>query len=100
MAQVIADRTVLPVAPPPEPEYVELDVRDAKQPKPFKVTAPDEAPNFLLVLVDDLGFARTSTFGSPVNTATVGQLAKDGLWFVGSNTTAACSPTHVAIKII
>src|SRR5499426_4171507 len=33
-------------------------------------TAPPGAPNVLLVLLDDVGFGQTSTFGGPVNTPT------------------------------
>ena len=51
------DRTVLPIQAPEWPTYTELDVRDATPPTPFEVEAPEGAPNVLLVLVDDLGFA-------------------------------------------
>jgi len=98
MAPVTVDRTGLPVAPPPAPDFVALDVRDTKQPKLFKVTAPDGAPNVLHVLVDDLGFAGTSRFGSPAKTATFDQLANDSLWFGDFHTTAVCSPTRAAVK--
>jgi arylsulfatase len=51
------DRTVLPI-PEPEPAPItELDARDAKPPPRFEVTAPEGAPNVLVVLIDDLGFA-------------------------------------------
>ena len=62
------DRTVLPIQLPKRPLYNELDVRKAKAPPHFEVTAPAGAPNVLVVLVDDLGFAGTSTFGGPVDT--------------------------------
>ena len=34
-------------------------------------TAPEGAPNILLVLIDDAGFGATSTFGGPCNTPTL-----------------------------
>ena len=92
------DRTVLPIADPPPPPYVELDVRDATPPPRFQVTAPDGAPNVLLVLVDDLGFAGTSEFGGPVGTPTFERLASQGLYYNNFHTTAVCSPTRAAIK--
>src|SRR5512132_3238112 len=64
------DRTVLPIAEPQRPTYTELDVRKVTPPPHFEVKAPDGAPNILVVLVDDLGFAGTSAFGGPVGTPT------------------------------
>ncbi len=63
------DRTVLPLKEPTPPVYTELDVRNATPPPRFQVEAPEGAPNVVLVLIDDLGFAGTS--------------AGDDLWAVG-----------------
>jgi arylsulfatase A-like enzyme len=92
------DRAVLPIPEPRPPLYTELDVRDAAPPPRFEVTAPDGAPNVLVVLVDDLGFAGTSTFGGPVHTPTFEQIANGGLYYNNFHTTAVCSPTRAAIK--
>ena len=62
------DRTVLPIQEPTPQTYTELDVRNATPPPSFKVTPPENAPNVVIVLIDDLGFAGTSTFGGPVKT--------------------------------
>jgi hypothetical protein len=67
-----------------------LDVRKAMPPPRFKVKAPDGAPNVLLVLLDDLGFAGTSAFGGPVATPTFDRLASGGLKY--NNPT--CSKCH------
>jgi len=64
------DRTVLPIPEPKRPLYTELDVRNATPPPRFEVKAPAGAPNVIVVLVDDLGFAGTSAFGGPVKTTT------------------------------
>ena len=92
------DRTVLPIPEPKPPVYTELDVRDAKPPPRFEVKAPEEAPNVLLVLVDDLGFAGTSTFGGAVGTPTFDRMASEGLYYNNFHTTAVCSPTRAALK--
>jgi len=92
------DRTVLPIAEPKRPLFTELDVRNAKPPPRFEVKAPAGAPNVLLVLVDDLGFAGTSTFGGPVATPTFDRLASAGLRYNNFHTTAVCSPTRAALK--
>ena len=92
------DRTVLPIKEPAPPTFTELDVRNAKMPPSFEVKAPDGAPNVILVLVDDLGFAGTSTFGGPVNTPSFDKIASEGLYYNNFHTTAVCSPTRTALK--
>jgi arylsulfatase len=92
------DRTVLPIPEPAPPVYTELDVRDATPPPRFEIKAPEDAPNVLIVLVDDLGFAGTSAFGGPVGTPTFDQLAREGLRYNNFHTTAVCSPTRAALK--
>jgi arylsulfatase len=92
------DRTVLPIATPAPPVYTELDVRNVTPPPRFEVKAPEDAPNVVIVLVDDLGFAGTSTFGGPVTTPTFEQIATEGVRYNNFHTTAVCSPTRAAIK--
>jgi arylsulfatase len=92
------DRTVLPIPEPKRPVYTELDVRSVKAPPRFEVKAPQGAPNVLLVLIDDLGFAGTSAFGGPVPTPTFDRIAKEGLRYNNFHTTAVCSPTRAALK--
>lgn len=92
------DRTVLPIKFPPRQTTKELDIRNAKQPVRYEVTAPEGAPNVILVLMDDLGFAGTSAFGGPVSTPTFDRIASEGIYFNNFHTTAVCSPTRAAIK--
>jgi arylsulfatase len=92
------DRTVLPIAQPPRPIYTELDARNATPPPRFNVTAPDGAPNVLIVLIDDVGFGAAETFGGPVPTPTLDRLAASGLRYNNFHTTALCSPTRMALK--
>ena len=92
------DRTVLPIAYPDYPFSDVLDVRNATPPPPFAVNAPEGAPNVIIVLVDDLGFAGTSTFGGPVGTPTFDRMADGGVRYNNFHTTAVCSPTRAALK--
>ena len=92
------DRTMLPLKEPAPPKYTELDVRNATPPPRFVVKAPEGAPNVVVVLVDDLGFAGTSMFGGPVSTPTFDKIAGDGVYYNNFHTTAVCSPTRAAIK--
>jgi arylsulfatase A-like enzyme len=57
----------------------ELDVRNATPPPRFEVKAPEGAPNVVLVLIDDLGFAGTSAFGGPVADAHLRPDGREGL---------------------
>lgn len=60
-----------------------------------QVTA--DAPNVVLVLLDDVGFAASSTFGGPAQTPTLEALAREGLRFNRFHTTGICSPTRAAL---
>ena len=64
---------------------------------PLPVAAPNDAPNVLLVLVDDAGFGNSSTFGGPCQTPTLTRLAEQGLRYNRFHVTALCSPTRAAL---
>ena len=97
-AQEKLNRTVLPLQEPERPTYSELDVRNVKAPPRFEVKAPKNAPNVVIVLIDDVGFGATSTFGGPIQTPTLDKLAAAGLRYNNFHTTALCSPTRAALK--
>jgi arylsulfatase A-like enzyme len=97
-AQTTADRTTLPIAEPKRPVYKQIDARNAKAPPRFDVAAPKGAPNVVIVLIDDIGFGATSTFGGPIKTEVFDQLAQNGLRYNNFHTTAVSSPTRAAIK--
>ena len=58
---------------------------------------PDGAPNVLVVLLDDVGFAQLGCFGSDIDTPTFDQLAERGLRYTNFHTTALCSPTRACV---
>jgi arylsulfatase len=64
---------------------------------PKAITAPKGAPNILLIMPDDVGFAASSTFGGAIPTPTFDRLAKAGLRYNTFHTTALCSPTRAAL---
>ena len=92
------DRSVLPIPEPKRPSYSEIDARKAKAPPRFQVKAPAGAPNVVVVLIDDLGFGVSSSFGGPVGTPTLDAVAQNGLRYTNFHTTALCSPTRAALK--
>ena len=69
-AQESLNREVLPIIPPEPATYTELDARNTKPPKRFEVKAPKDAPNVVIVLIDDLGLGATTAFGGPIRTPT------------------------------
>src|SRR5512139_1985090 len=97
-AQPAVNRTILPVQEPRIPPSTTFDVRNAKMPKRFDVKAPAGAPNVVIVLIDDLGFGATSTFGGPIRTDVLDKLAANGLRYNNFHTTALSSPTRAALK--
>src|SRR5262245_61727181 len=58
---------------------------------------PADAPNIVIVLVDDAGPALPSTFGGEVRTATLDRVWREGVGFNRFHTTAMCSPTRASL---
>jgi len=59
--------------------------------------APDKAPNVIVVLLDDLGFAELGCFGSETPTPNFDRLAQDGLRFTNFHSEPTCSQTRAAL---
>lgn len=57
----------------------------------------EDAPNVLIVMLDDGGFGQASTFGGEIETPTLSRLAKTGISYNAFHTTAMCSPTRAAL---
>ncbi len=92
-------RDVLPI---PDITPVGLTTYDAKDPAtsfpPIEPLRPPEgAPNVLVILLDDVGFAASSAFGGPCATPNAERLATTGLKYNRFHTTALCSPTRQAL---
>ena len=98
-SQDTIQRSILPI---PDKQHVGVTTYDAKDPGTkfppiVPLRPPKGAPNVLIVLLDDVGFAASSAFGGPINTPTAERLAKGGLKFNRFHTTALCSPTRQAL---
>lgn len=90
-------RTQLPIPDPPFKGEIGETYRDAKPDFPRATTAPDGAPNVLIILLDDVGYGMCSTFGGSVPTPNLDRLAGEGLVYNRFHTTALCSPTRAAL---
>jgi arylsulfatase A-like enzyme len=98
-SQDTVQRSILPI---PDVPYVGATMYDAKDPDtkfpPIEPLRPPKgAPNVLIMLLDDVGFAASSAFGGVIHTPTAERLAKNGLKFRRFHTTALCSPTRMAL---
>jgi arylsulfatase len=88
------------ILPVPEPRFHGVIGRKASESKPDfpkAVTAPEGAPNVLLIMTDDVGFGAATAFGGPIATPTLERLAANGLRYNQFHTTALCSPTRAAL---
>ena len=56
-----------------------------------------DAPNIVIVLIDDAGPGLPSTFGGEVNTATLDRICGEGVSYNRFHTTAMCSPTRASL---
>lgn len=58
---------------------------------------PLGAPNVVVVLLDDTGFAQLGPFGSDIETPTIDRLAAEGLRYNRFHVTALCSPSRASL---
>ncbi|HEX6393357.1 MAG TPA: arylsulfatase [Acidimicrobiales bacterium] len=58
---------------------------------------PSGAPNVLMIVLDDIGFAQLGCFGSPILTPHVDRLASEGLRYNRFHVTSICSSTRAAL---
>jgi arylsulfatase len=87
------------IPPPPQPFQGEINLNAAqsKPAWPARVVPPKGAPNILLILTDDVGFAAPSTFGGVIPTPTLDRIAANGLRYTNFHSTSLCSPTRAAV---
>ncbi len=64
---------------------------------PPRPTPPEGAPNIVIMLADDLGFADLGCYGSEVETPRLDRLAAEGLRYTNFHVTPMCSPTRAAL---
>ena len=57
----------------------------------------DDAPNVVVILLDDLGFAQLGCFGGDIDSPNIDRLAAGGLRFTNFHVTPVCSPTRAAL---
>lgn len=88
------------VLPPPQQPFAGVigEIPESSRPVfPARATAPKGAPNVLLIMTDDVGFAASSVFGGLIPTPALDRLAASGLRYNNFHTTAMCSPSRAAL---
>ena len=91
------DRTVLPPPDAPFRGTIGVALADSKADWREPLRAPKGAPNVLLIMGDDVGYAHMGAFGGPASTPTFDRLAKSGLRFTNFHTTPVCSASRACL---
>ena len=64
---------------------------------PEKQRPPKDAPNVIIFLLDDVGFAQVNSFGGLIETPNIDELGANGLRYNNFHTTALCSPSRATL---
>ncbi|MYM64004.1 arylsulfatase [Pseudomaricurvus sp. HS19] len=65
--------------------------------RPERVTAEADAPNVLVWLMDDVGFAQVSAYGGLVETPNIDRVAANGLAYSNFRATPVCSSSRASL---
>ena len=86
-----------PVSRPPFKGRIGRTLDESEPHFPVRPHPDDGAPNVVLVLMDDTGFAQLGCYGSDIDTPNLDALARNGLQFTNFHVTPLCSPTRAAL---
>ena len=87
------------ILPPPAHEFTGViadTYAKSTQDWPPPTRPPPDAPNIIVIMLDDLGFGQLSCYGGSIDAPHIAALADNGLRFNNFHTTALCSPTRAA----
>ena len=98
LSQSAVKQAALPFPAPPSGSVAGRTIKESVySPKPAPKFLPDDAPNILIVLIDDAGPGLPSTFGGEVTTKTLDRIVAGGITYNRFHTTAMCSPTRASL---
>lgn len=89
---------ILPFPPTPSASQAGVTIESStyqKRVEPNRLAK--DAPNILVVLIDDVGAGTPSTYGGEINTPTLSRIAGAGVSYNRFHSTAMCSPTRAAL---
>jgi arylsulfatase len=97
-AAVPNEGSVLPFPPTPSASVAKPTLQESTHKRRVETShLPKDAPNILIILLDDVGFGVADTYGGPVHTPTLTRIANQGVSYNAFHTTAICSPTRAAL---
>lgn len=89
------------ITPPPEPAgapaKIAVSFADSHPGQAVAPAPPPGAPNVVVIVLDDVGFADLGCYGGEIATPHLDQLAAHGLRFTNFRTTAMCSCTRASL---
>ncbi|MBU3031727.1 arylsulfatase [Paracoccus sp. XHP0099] len=93
----IAQET-LPFPPKPSGSTAGPTIAESTySPLPPQSHLTDDAPNIVIIMLDDVGPALPHTFGGPITTPTLDALAQEGIAYSRFHNAAMCSPTRASL---
>lgn len=95
---VATAQDILPFPPTPSASQPGVTIASStyqKRAEPKRL--PADAPNILIVLMDDVGAGTPSTYGGEINTPTLSRIAGLGVSYNRFHSTAMCSPTRASL---
>lgn len=89
---------ILPFPPTPSASTAGVTMQSSTYaPRQEPRRLAEDAPNILIVLIDDVGPGQSSAFGGPIRTPTMERILREGVGYNRFHTTAMCSPTRAAL---
>jgi arylsulfatase A-like enzyme len=73
------------------------DWRDSEPWWPEEPRAREGAPNVVVIVLDDVGFAQLGCYGSDIETSVINGLSASGVRLANFHTTSLCSPTRACL---
>jgi arylsulfatase len=80
-----------------KPAEIAESFADSRPAYGAEAAAPSGAPNVVVIVLDDVGFADLGCYGSEIRTPSMDALAAGGLRYSNFRTCAMCSPTRAAL---
>jgi Sulfatase len=94
----LAAQEVLPFPPQPSGSTAGRTMQESiYSPAPKISHLPKNAPNVIIVLIDDVGPGLPDTYGGEIHTPALSRIASEGISYNRFHTTAMCSPTRGAL---
>ncbi len=88
----------LPFPPTPSASIAGRTLQESVyNPQVSQPRLPADAPNILIVLIDDAGPGLPTTFGGEIQTRTMDRIVAEGIAYNRFHTTAMCSPTRASL---